>query len=346
MHEKRVHAPRIILTSACLAALALVSVPCIAPALAEGGVNASSSTETSADKKTAKAQKAAGTEEVKAKTAAAPAPPPFPVGNRFSRSVQKYTGLTWVTDKLAGGIAKIVLRKELGGNVRVRVRSFSFTDLLSGKVKSVDLDLKNSKIEDIGLGSIHVTTTQPVWYKPFKRGKRARGLQQAICLELKGELTDEDVSTALASPTVSGLMRGLKLDLPGLGDQELQIIEPHVAIKKGLLDIDVTLITKGAKKETGVPVRIKATPEVVDRSDIYLRNLSVESDCIVEPEKFAKFLSDLINPVVRCSRFDKARQAFRINTLEITEGKVTATGSLVLAPKPQQQKNDIRVSKK
>lgn len=261
---------------------------------------------------------------------------PFPLGNKVSRNLQKYTGINWVTGVVAGKVAGALIRHKIGGKAKVKVKTYSFTDLIAGKLKSVDVKLEGSQVEGVKLGRIEVKADSPIWYYPYKNKSTKRGLHNPVNFAVKGDLNQEDVEKALASQEITSAIRGFKLDLPGLGDRELEVLEPKVDIEKGLVRIDGTLVTKGAKADTGVPLKIEATPKLVANNEIFLTNLKVDSPYIVEPEKFAYFMSDLLNPIVRLSRYDRTTHAFRLLSLDVSDSSVKGEGNLLLVPKDYQ----------
>lgn len=262
--------------------------------------------------------------------------PSFPIGNKLSRAVQKYSGVNLLTELISSQVTKLVIKKKLGGKVKVKVRTFSLTDLIAGKIKSVDVDLGHSKLKAIDIGEVHMATKGPVWVSPFKSKKRQTGLNSPVALSVKGKFSQKDVRQALKSKDVISSLRGLKLDLPGLGEQQLDVIDPKVKIEDDLLKIDATLITQGADKETGVPIKIEGRPRLVDGSKINVEDLKVTSDCIEKPDKFATFLSSLLNPIVNFARLDSTTHAFRLNSLQVEESMITGHGELILVPKNYQ----------
>jgi hypothetical protein len=260
-------------------------------------------------------------------------PPPFPIGNKVSRTVQQVTGINWLTGVVAGKVAGAVIHHKVGGKVKVKVKTYSFTDLMAGKVKAVDVSLKNAQVEGVQVGSVHASVKNPVWFSPFKGKNKKRGLNNPVNISVAGDVSKEDVTKALATQEITKAIRGFKLDLPGLGDAELEVLKPQVEIEKGLVKIAGTLVTKGASEDTGVPLKIEATPKLVANNEIVLDNLKVESALIVEPEKFSAFISDLINPIVRFSRYDRKTHAFRLLALDVNDDLVKGEGNLLLVPK-------------
>jgi hypothetical protein len=260
-------------------------------------------------------------------------PPPFPIGSKVSRTVQKVTGVNWVAGVVAGKVAGAVIRHKVGGKVKVKVQTYSFTDLCAGKIKSVDVKLAKPRVEGIELGNINVVSKNPVWFNPWKGKNKKRGLNNPVNIAVSGDLSQDEVAKALASQEITKAIRGFKLDLPGLGDQELEVLKPEVDIENNLVKIEGILVTRGAAEDTGVPITIQATPKLVANNEVVLDGLKVDSPYIVEPEKFAQFMSDLLNPIVRFSRYDRKTHAFRLFALDVTDDVVKGEGNLLLVPK-------------
>ena len=190
--------------------------------------------------------------------------------------------------------------------------------------------MEEPKLEGVSISNVAVNTKQPAWFS-YKRKNRSN-LKKAVVLNVEGSVAQKDITNALASERIVSSLKGLKLDLPGLGEAQLDIIDPKVEIEKKNLVIKGVLITKGADKDTGVPIKITSEPKLIGNQRIVIDNLKVDSDSIVEPEKFAKFVSDLINPVVDFGRYDTTTQAFRLNSFKIEDNEVTGNGELLLVP--------------
>ncbi len=249
--------------------------------------------------------------------------------------MQKYSGVTWLSSAIASEAATIAVHHKLGGRVKVRVKSYSFTDLLAGKLKSLSIDVKEPKLSGVGLGQVSIASNNPIWYA-YRKGKNGeRGLKTPVIMLVKASLSQKQIARALENPSVTAKLHGLKLDLPGLGEQQLEVIKPNVQIEEDLLKLEGTLVTKGGTLESGVPVTIVARPRLVGDSQIVLEQMKVNSPDIVEPEKFADFTAKLLNPVVDFARMDRRDHAFRLDTLKVSGkvGDVEGSGRLLLVPR-------------
>lgn len=260
--------------------------------------------------------------------------PPFKVAGKVSRTLQTVTGLNLLGSVVAGQTAKMVLKKKLGGDVRVKVKLYSFTDLLSGKVKGVDCRLVGSNIKGVNVGTVDASTNQPVWVD--LHDKRHIQLKSPVLVTVKAALTKEEISSALQSEKVTKSLRGLNLDLPGLGAQQLQVVNPKVDIVEDNVCIEALLKAAGADDSTGVPLKITGRLKLKGDDRVEIADMKVESSDIIEPEKFANFAEELLNPLIDLKRMDRRDHAFRLSTLDINQNGLTGEGRLILAPKNPQ----------
>lgn len=263
-------------------------------------------------------------------------PPPFKVAGTVSRTIQTVTGINFLASVVAGQAAKTVLKKKLGGDVKVKVKLYSFTDLLSGKVKAVDCSLAGSNIKGVNVGHVSASTNQPIWLD--LHDKRHIQLKTPVLVSIKAALTPEEISAALKSDKVANSLRGLNLDLPGLGEQQLQVVNPKVEFIEDNVCIQALLKAEGADDSTGVPLKITGKLKLKGDDRVEIADLKVEGSDIIEPEKFANFAEELLNPLIDLKRMDRKDHAFRLSSLDVGERGLTSEGRLIIAPKnPQVQ---------
>ncbi len=257
---------------------------------------------------------------------------PFPIGSKVSRTLQQVTGINLLTGFVVSHIGQSVLHHKLGGKVKVKIQTYSLTDLLAGKVKSVQVSLKDAKLKGVSLGRILISSSNPLWIALPGKGRKA-GVKSPVFVAVKAQLSQKDVTQALKSEEVTNQLRGLKLDLPGLGDQQLQVIKPKVEIIDDAVRIEALLITKGGKEETAVPIIISAKPKLLDDARIVLEDMKVTSPDIENPEEFAMFMQDLFNPLVNFARMDTYEHAFRLASFGVGGKEVNGEGKLLLVPR-------------
>ena len=266
---------------------------------------------------------------------AKPVPPPYKTAGKLSHAVQKYSGLNFVTDRVASAAASTALSTYLHGRVHVKVRGYNFSDALQGEVQNVDITIKRGKWHGIPIGSLHARSTTPFKfnYLPFSNHKI--GLVTPVMVALDGQLSEKLVSKALKSKAVTDNLRFLKLDLPGLGEQRLQVLDPEVDVNGDRISVKANLITAGAAPETGVTLTVAARPVIDKERYVILKDIEVQSDAIQNQVAFASFVELLLNPLIDFARMDRATHAFRVTDLSVKDQRVNFAGRLLLAPKPQ-----------
>jgi len=262
--------------------------------------------------------------------------PPFQLTNKANRFIQRVTGITFLSEIISNSVAGYVLKKKLGGKVTAHLKTWSLTDLLAGKIESIKISLRGCNIKGAPLGTIAIHSENPIWYNYRKHSNERRDFKVPVMMNIDMLLDQATAASALQTNKVASSLGALKLDLPGLGAQQLAVLNPQVAITDGLITINALLLTAGAQEETGVPIMISGNPKLEGDSRIVLENIAVSSPEIVEPQKFAQFIEELLNPIVNFSRFDRPTMAFRLNSLIVKDGAVKGTGHLLLAPHPAQ----------
>jgi hypothetical protein len=260
-------------------------------------------------------------------------PPPFHIAGKTSAALQKYSGLTWISEKGIGFVGTLASRCWLGGRPTFKVKAYSFTDCLSGKFRSVSINLRDCSYKKVPLAHLSLQTSTPLHVRLFGSSKGAAGVAAPVMVSVSGNLDENDVSRALQSQPVASQLGFLRLTLPGLGDQHLQVVEPKVKLENGKVKINTWLITAGAPKDTGISLDVVASPRLEGERFIMLKDTQVSSPDIIEPEQFSVFSQNLLNPLLDFGRFDRKTHAFRLTRLNCTEQKLQFAGKLLLVPK-------------
>lgn len=262
--------------------------------------------------------------------------PSFRIASKNSRAIQKYTGLTWLSERSIEICSDIAAKIFLGGKPQITVRAYSLTDCLSGKFRAFSAELKNCSFRGIPIAHLKIESLNPPQIRLFNSRKVSPGLRAALMVAVSGDIEERDLSMALRSPEIASQIGFLRLQLPGLGDQQLQIIDPELSLSNGRVNIKTGLITANAAKETGVEMEISARPELEGDRFIVLKDSKINCKDIINPEEFACFSQDLLNPLLDFARFDRKNHAFRLNKLEAGEQKFHFAGKLLMVPSPVQ----------
>lgn len=250
----------------------------------------------------------------------------LPLGNRLLRVVQTATGMNFLASFVASKVTGAVLSKKTGGRVKAKVGTYSLTDLASGKIKSIKIVVTHPKLSGVELGEFQIKTQKPLWVT-------RRSLKRPNEMLVYFKFTQDQIQKILADERARAMLKGLKIDLPGLGAQEIEVIEPSVVIGQDSVDIKAFLVTKGAARDTGIDLAIFGQPKLVEERKIIIDSLKIESKTIDEPAVFADFVSKLVNPIIDFARFDRTDHAFRLSVLTVNPGKIEGMGRLLLVPR-------------
>ncbi|MBY0356864.1 MAG: DUF1439 domain-containing protein [Candidatus Obscuribacterales bacterium] len=261
-------------------------------------------------------------------------PPSFVTAGKFSSNIQKYSGLTWLTERSLNFWGWLAAKSYFGGSPHLSFKTYSLTDSLSGKFKSLDIRMKGSRYKKIPLGDLHLKSENPFQLRLLKSKKGPSGLLAPLMVSVSGEIGEKQIAKALQSGSIADSLSFLKIDLPGLGDQHLRVIDPKVELGDGEIHINTWLVTAGADKSTGIPLDVRAKPVLKEERFIMLSGTRVQSREIVQPEQFSLFIEDLLNPLVDFGRMDRATHALRVKNLVVEPGKLRFDAKLLLAPKP------------
>jgi hypothetical protein len=256
--------------------------------------------------------------------------PPFPICNKWGLAVQKYSGINRLTEIATARIAAMCIKAKLGGRIKVSLKVYSFTDLLSGKVKSLTVKLSGASYRGVPLGDITFASSNPLWYHPFKSHKLQIGLQAPVLVSFKGNMEGACVSKLLADNSSLFSKMG-KLELPGMGTQQLEFLKPHASIEEGKICLRSTVVTAGAAPDTGADLAVTGVP-YLDGSKVMLKDLSVTSSDITDPAAFSAFAESVANPLFNLARFDRRDHALRLDTLAVEGSSIKYGGRLIVAP--------------
>lgn len=270
---------------------------------------------------------------VQADATAKPAAPPFKVSSGFSHAFQKYSGLNWLTNATLSGTTSLVLSAKTHGFVHARIRTYGFTDLFDGEFRSVDITAHGGKFRGVPFGNVHLATDNPFKLHYFQRRGHNNWLLTPLMVSVDGDIDQAELSRAMNSDTVTDNLRFLKFDLPGLGEQRLQVLKPKVELVNGHVKVNSFLITAGAPKETGVRLEVTAKPFLEKERYIKLDDMSVVSPDIDHAETLGPFTEQLFNPLIDFGRFDRFTHAFRMTNFAVDSDRVKYAGRLLLVPK-------------
>ena len=240
--------------------------------------------------------------------------------------------INWLGNQALSAVLSVALSAKLHGWTVARVKTADITDAFKGDFQSLDVSCRGGTYKGMSLGVVHVHGG-PLALNYRTRANQRRGLRAPLLVSIDGLIRQGDLSRDLESKDVAANLRFLKFEMPGLGEQHLQVLKPHVEIDNDKVLVSCRMVTAGADPSTGISLRVNAVPELDRQRYVRLRNLEILSNDVNDPVHFGPFLETLFNPLVDFARLDRYTHSLRLNNLEVKDGNVRYSARLWLAPK-------------
>ncbi len=125
------------------------------------------------------------------------APKPYALSAQKSRTLQKFTGLNFVSEKIAQSIIKKELKKATKERFKVEMKSYSAKDLLQGKFKSLKISGKNLDIDGIYLSSFEAATLCD--FNSIEANKNSVKFRENLAMKFAIELSNSDLKKTVKS---------------------------------------------------------------------------------------------------------------------------------------------------
>src|SRR5437016_1157574 len=77
-------------------------------------------------------------------------------GRSLSQSIQKLTGMRWLTNAAIGGMASLVLSARTHGKVKVKVHASSVGSALHGDFDRLEIEARNGQFHGIPFGTVRL----------------------------------------------------------------------------------------------------------------------------------------------------------------------------------------------
>ena len=205
--------------------------------------------------------------------------PPFDTAGGFSRFVQKASGFTWLTKTVANKAAKREIAKySYHDRLEIKIRPYSGTDLIKGKVKQVNIKAKNLRIEEFfNIRDVVVNSNSetPPWVD-LKSGQVKTDVDGDFMIRL----TDDDLNAAFNSPQFKDLTKDIKIKIGTVGEQHLfvdHVVADFVGTRLNV-KADVGFISPEGKVLSTAPLEVE-TDLVADanRNLLAFKNVKVKT---------------------------------------------------------------------
>jgi hypothetical protein len=263
--------------------------------------------------------------------------PSMELSNPLSRGIQQVTGLNALVSWLGSKMMEKELEKQLRGDIKCAIQSYSALDLMSGKAKQVSLHGEHLLYKKfIPFTELDVTTVEetPLYVLVQKKPAMIRPVRA----EIRAVLTEADLNHVFQTKRGMKQLRNIALNLPPFGEQRIDFLEPKIDLDQDMLVFSAKMNLTGAPVENALPFTARARV-TTDRKHqaLQLKDLAVQAEGIDDLSPLAGFVESYFGKIVKLSRLKVKGHWVDVQLDEPTLGdeRLVLHGFVTLSPIPQ-----------
>lgn len=253
----------------------------------------------------------------------------YDISNSFSRAVQKYTGLNFLSSFTVKEIAEMNVSKLLNSKkTKLDVDLYSTGDFLSGKVKRFSAYLKEFSVEDFYISELKAQSLCEFTDIDYK--KAPAKTKTPMFIKFSSTLTEEDIVKTYSSPTYGKLLSNIPLMLDKTEIGKLKINSLRTKLRKDKFAISSVIVCNVGGFRYELPVAFESSVEAKNNS-IYLVNFKLT------PDMFGKdlaFLSDFARldriKIIDMNKVKSDPYHIYIKKIDVQNGKISVDGNVFI----------------
>lgn len=270
--------------------------------------------------------------------------PEVEISHPVSRAVQKYTGITLLSDWIGGIIARKALTNDLiDGRLNVRIRNFSATDLIGGRIKTLQLRGRDLVIGDI-LPVSHLTLKTDADSPIYVHHDDEPVLIRPVAMTLRMELDEADLNRFLAGDQARQKLTGIEVPLPPFRQPEkLDVLSSTVRFQDERITVASLVNIHGAPEENALPVEVSARI-VPDGDEIQLDDVELAVEGIPRTHAVERFIEKNFDELLDLDRIrvQHHKLKFDFKTTEIADGKLVIEADVVVKPDTETRRRLVK----
>ena len=279
---------------------------------------------------------AASAQELKEQT-----PIDFSVSSGFGYSFQKYTGFNAVVDFLAEKIVQSIIKLETKAkDLDVNLEIYSGVNLLQKKAKALNIAASELLVKKIPVSYFNFQTLDPIYFKKvkLKSGKKRNRVVFPLRITSQIKVNLNDISDILNNlPKWKEVLGEVDLPVPPFGYTKIAVTNLKIDVNEAGL-IYVSSSFKSLINEKSEPLNVDLRGKLILKDKkLLIENLQSEVKDIFADDTeigkaFSDMLEDLINPVIKFTKYEK--NGLKIDNIEMLfeQGKLGLNFSLTLHP--------------
>lgn len=241
----------------------------------------------------------------------------YKTANAFVRVTTNMLGYNFIAKKIAQGVVKRSLKKNISGDFKVKFDSFSGVDLKKGKFKGLVIHGENLSVKDeLYISKLDMGTTSDFNYVDYRKNPMVFKTDLPFIYNI--EVSESDLNKTLAL---------------GEAFDTISAMIPFVRITKPVFTIenDKIRMKSSLKMPLGKTIKFSmSTGLKVENGKIVLSDMKSSGS-----EDFANTLINLVNKQnmlenINLDVFDNADTVVKIENVKINDKKLLISGKLVI----------------
>lgn len=166
-------------------------------------------------------------------------PEAYDLSSKSGQVLSKVSGMTFLTEKIAGAIIKKELKKATKEKFKVEMKSFSASDLAHGRFKSLKISGKNLDIDGVYLTSFEAKTLCDFNYVDLSN--KSIKFKENMVMGFSMEISDTDLRKTMQSSGYIDMFN--KVNVSGLGITFFKLSGADVQIKNDKIYFTIKVTT-------------------------------------------------------------------------------------------------------
>lgn len=249
---------------------------------------------------------------------------PYDLSAKGCQITSNVTGLTFLSEKLAGLIIKKELKKATKENFKVKIDSYSAQDLANGRFKSLKISGKNLEIEDVYLTSLEAQTVCDFNYVELK-GNSLK-FKENMVMKFNIDISNTDLKKTINSTGYLNMLN--RVNLSSMGITFFKLSSADVQVKNNKLYFTINVTSPLSAKP--IPVVVRSDLKVQD-GDIVLTKLDIVNLYTVLDLSKATYLLNVLNPLTFSTEIlNNKNSEMKIQTVDIIGDKIHIGGNIFI----------------
>jgi len=247
----------------------------------------------------------------------------YNLASNFSRGIQNISGLNYLAARFAESKISKQLHNYVDGDIKVKIDSFSATDLAAGKFKKFSVNGKNISFNDFYMTSIDAESTTDMIHVDYKSNPVA--VLTPINVAFNGVITENDLNRTVSSSNYQKKLKNIKL---GSDLIRVSFLNPKVKLENNRIIINADVQISGTP--VVVPVEINSGLKISNNM-IILSDVKLNSAGMGLGVSFPENVYTSLNPFLYSIKELKlTNQKLNLEDVSIEDNQIKIKGSLWL----------------